>query len=416
MSKKENKLIPALRFPEFEKDGEWENAKLGDIGEPLMCKRIFKEQTSNNLKDGVPFYKIGTFGRTPDSYITNDLYKEFKNKYSFPNKGDILISASGTIGRLVVYDGSPAYFQDSNIVWLGNNEKRVLNIFLFHIYSILKWQTSDGGVISRLYNSDLKNMSIFFPKGKREQQKIASCLSSIDELIAAHNQKLDALKEHKKGLIQNLFPQEGETVPKWRFKEFVGDGDWGEKMLGDVAFFLKGKGISKSDIVENGKLPCVRYGELYTYYNETISNVKSYTNLNPKDLMLSKANDVIIPASGETREDIATASCVLKDGVALGGDLNIIRTDVDGVFLSYLINNTKKTEISKLAQGYSVVHLYPAQLKTLKLSIPELNEQRKIAECLSALDVLIKALAEITDELKLHKKGLIQGLFPSVTQ
>lgn len=202
----EGEKVPKFRFREFEKDGGWEEKTLGDIGEPLMCKRILKEQTTNNPIDGVPFYKIGTFGKEPDSYIPDDLYQEFKRKFSFPKIGEILISAAGTIGRLVVYNGEPAYFQDSNIVWLGNNEKEVSNSFLFYCYSRLKWQTSDGGIISRLYNSDLKSMRILFPKNKDEQQKIASCLSALDELIKVTSNKIDQLKLHKKGLMQSLFP------------------------------------------------------------------------------------------------------------------------------------------------------------------------------------------------------------------
>jgi type I restriction enzyme, S subunit len=203
----EGEKLPKFRFPEFKNDGEWVEKKLGNIGEPLMCKRILKEQTTSNPKDGIPFYKIGTFGRTADSYIPLELYNDFRSKYSFPNNGDILISAAGTIGRLVIYDGSPAYFQDSNIVWLGNNEKIILNCFLFHCYNTLKWQTSDGGIISRLYNSDLKNMRLKYPKEKKEQQKIASCLSSLDALIAAQADKIEQLKLHKKGLMQSLFPK-----------------------------------------------------------------------------------------------------------------------------------------------------------------------------------------------------------------
>lgn len=201
----EGEKVPRCRFKEFEKDGEWVEKKLGEIGEPLMCKRIFKEQTNPN--NGIPFYKIGTFGKQADAYISIELYEEFKIKYSFPKVGDILISASGTIGRLVVYDGSPAYFQDSNIVWLDNDEKLILNEFLYHCYSIVKWQTSDGGVISRLYNSDLKNIGVKFPKNPKEQQKIASCLSSLDALITAQADKIEQLKLHKKGLMQGLFPK-----------------------------------------------------------------------------------------------------------------------------------------------------------------------------------------------------------------
>lgn len=200
-------IVPKVRFPEFEDDGEWVEKKLGQIGVPLMCKRIFKDQTTPNSENRIPFYKIGTFGKEPDSYIAPELYKEFKSKYNFPKKGDILISASGTIGRLVVYDGEPAYFQDSNIVWLGHSEKEVSNDFLYYCYSIVNWQTSDGGVIKRLYNSDLKAISIKFPENEKEQKKIASCLSAVDELITAQQQKIEELQLHKKGLMQGLFPK-----------------------------------------------------------------------------------------------------------------------------------------------------------------------------------------------------------------
>src|SRR5690606_12077740 len=117
---------------------DWEVKRLGEIGLPKMCKRIFKEQTNTN--EGIPFYKIGTFGGVPDAFITKELFDEYKERYSFPKKGDILISAAGTIGRLVVYDGEPAYFQDSNIVWIDNNEELISNKLLYYIYSIVRWQ------------------------------------------------------------------------------------------------------------------------------------------------------------------------------------------------------------------------------------------------------------------------------------
>lgn len=200
----EGSNTPELRFAGFK--GAWEEKTLGDIGEPLMCKRILKEKTTNCCSEGnVPFYKIGTFGQKADAYIPKIIYDEYKGKYSFPKKGEILISASGTIGRLVIYDGEPAYFQDSNIVWVANDQKALLNSFLYYIYTTLKWQTSDGGTINRLYNSDLKRMKVSYPS-LPEQQKIASCLSSLDTLIEVQQERITLLKTHKKGLLQQLFP------------------------------------------------------------------------------------------------------------------------------------------------------------------------------------------------------------------
>ncbi len=174
------------------------------------------------------------------------------------------------------------------------------------------------------------------------------------------------------------------NVPNLRFPEF--EGEWKMKKLGEIATFSKGKGISKSDIEENGITECIRYGELYTHYREVINEIRSNTNVNISTLVLSEENDVIIPASGETKIDIATASCVLKAGIALGGDLNIIKTENNGVFLSYYLNSKKKMEIANLAQGISVVHLYSSQLASLSLSLPKLNEQSKISSFLGLVD------------------------------
>ena len=199
------------------------------------------------------------------------------------------------------------------------------------------------------------------------------------------------------------------NTPELRFPEFT--EAWQSKKMGRFAKFSKGKGISKSDISEDGETECIRYGELYTIYNEVIDKVYSRTNINHRDLILSEANDVIIPGSGETQIDIATASCVLKSGVALGGDLNIIKTDNNGVFLSYYLNNRKKTEIAKIAQGNSVVHLYSSQLATLNINLPSILEQQKIASFLTAVDDKLTQLKQKKSLLVQYKKGLIQKIF-----
>jgi type I restriction enzyme S subunit len=200
-----------------------------------------------------------------------------------------------------------------------------------------------------------------------------------------------------------------KKLPALRFPEFT--GEWEEHELGNVASFSKGKGISKADIDNNGILECVTYGELYTSYGELIDEVNSYTNLKPDNLILSEANDVIIPASGETHIDIATASCVLRSGIALGGDLNIIKSKSYGVFLSYYLNNARKTQIARLAQGSSVIHLYSSQLKLLRLNLPSLPEQQKIASFLSTIDTRIQQLTRKKALLVQYKKGVMQQIF-----
>uniref|UniRef100_UPI0032180E12 restriction endonuclease subunit S n=1 Tax=uncultured Draconibacterium sp. TaxID=1573823 RepID=UPI0032180E12 len=203
--------------------------------------------------------------------------------------------------------------------------------------------------------------------------------------------------------------KEASNKPRLRFPEF--SSEWSEVLFGDIASFSKGKGISKNDIVENGNLACIRYGELYTDYSEVIQDVNSSTNLKSSDLVLSEENDVIIPASGETQIDIATASCVVKKGIALGGDLNIIKSPTNGIFLAYYLNDKKKYDIARLAQGISVVHLYGSQLKQLKLCLPSEIEQTKIAKFLTTVDKRIKILTQQKEKLEQYKKGVMQQIF-----
>ena len=153
--------------------------KLGEIGKVRMCKRILKSQT--NTQFGVPFYKIGTFGKKADAYVSNELFNEYKSKYSYPKKGDILISCSGTIGRTVVFNGEPAYFQDSNIVWLENDESVVLNTYLKYCYDRQPWRAESGGTIARLYNANIENAVIPVPP-LEEQERIVSILDRFDKL------------------------------------------------------------------------------------------------------------------------------------------------------------------------------------------------------------------------------------------
>lgn len=199
------------------------------------------------------------------------------------------------------------------------------------------------------------------------------------------------------------------NVPNLRFPEF--QGEWKEERLADIAKFYKGTGISKDQLSDEGE-PCILYGELYTKYkSETIGKVISKTNIDNTKLVKSKTNDVIIPCSGETAEDIATARCVLNDNILLGGDLNIIRLHgYDGTFMSYQLNGKRKYDIAKVAQGVSVVHLYGEHLKGVKTINPCLEEQKKIASLLVLLDERISTQNKIIDKLQSLIKGIAQNI------
>ncbi len=199
MFPKNGAKVPELRFAGFADD--WEERKLGEFGSVAMNRRIFKDQTSEN--EEVPFFKIGTFGSKPDAFISRELFEEYKLKYPYPEIGDILISASGSIGRTVVYQGEDEYFQDSNIVWL-KHDNRLDNKFLKQFYSIVKWQGLEGSTIKRLYNKNILDTDISIPS-TIEQNKIGMFFEQLDDTIALHQRKLDLLKEQKKGYLQKMF-------------------------------------------------------------------------------------------------------------------------------------------------------------------------------------------------------------------
>lgn len=185
----------------------WLKKTLGEIGKVSMCKRVFKDETT--AQGDIPFYKIGTFGKEPDAFIPTQIYNEYRARYPFPKKGDVLISASGTIGRRVRYDGKPAYFQDSNIVWIANDERYVLNDYLFHFYSACVWNSTKGATISRLYNDDLKRIAISIPESHEEQRRIVAQLNSLSKetqrLVRLYERKITVLEALKKSLLHQAF-------------------------------------------------------------------------------------------------------------------------------------------------------------------------------------------------------------------
>jgi len=284
----------------------------------------------------------------------------------------------------------------------------ILRLFLTRKGKKLLELASPGGAgrNKTLGQKEFESLKIALPSPP-EQRKVATFLLAVDERIRLEERKLARLREYKKSTAEKIFRQE------IRFRNDVGEDfpDWELRPLGDVATFSKGKGLSKSDLVSDGRTKCILYGELYTTYGQIIPDAVSRTNVAAEGLVLSRKNDVIIPASGETPLDIATAACVLEPGIALGGDLNIIRTGVNGAFLAYCLSMHKRPEIAAMAQGNSVVHLYAKQLRSLLIPLPADKEQEKIAAFLSALDARIAGAMSRIEELRTFKRGLLQQLF-----
>jgi type I restriction enzyme S subunit len=405
-------VVPRLRFPGFGEAGEWKEKPLKDV-----CA---VNPPSNGL---------------PESFVYIDLEsveggslnaRNHINKKDAPSRAQRLLRNGDVVFQIVrPYQRNNLFVQfnddETYVASTGYAQLRAHDSERF-LYQAVHTDTFVEKVISKctgssypaINSSDLADIFVFIPPTPQEQQKIADCLTSLDEVIAAQWQKVEALKTWKRGLMQQLFPREGESVPRLRFPEFREAGEWEQSQLGSIALILKGKGVAKSDVVPNGARPCIRYGELYTRYGEVIETVHSRTDASVSDLFLSRKQDIIIPASGETKLDITTAACVLHDDVALGSDLNVLRTNHNGVFLSYLLNGSKRYEIARVAQGDTVVHLYPSQLQEIVIATPSPGEQQKIADILSFLDAKLTTESEKLDTLKAHKKGLMQQLFPTM--
>ena len=275
--------------------------KLGDIGSVRMCKRILKEET--NSEGGIPFYKISTFGNVADVFIDKDKYENYKTRFSYPKKGEVLISAAGTIGRTVIYNGEDAYFQDSNIVWIENEEKEVLNSFLYYAYQNVRWKTSNGSTILRLYNDDLRNTEILIPEDISEQKRIAKVLSNIDRKISINREINRNLEELAKQIydywfVQFDFPNEdgkpykssgGKMVWNETLKRNIPEG-WEVKKVDELAEIQKKQITPKENIeYKHYSLPNFDKYESYSIENgNTIFSDKFFVESG--NLLISKLN------------------------------------------------------------------------------------------------------------------------------
>ena len=294
----------------------------------------------------------------------------------------------------------------SSEIWVMNG-KKVKNDFLFYLVQTEKFnQIANVSSGSKMPRADWNYMSEipFDIPPLKEQEKIAEILTTWDEAITKQTELLEAKELQKKALMQKLLS--GEV----RFDGF--SDKWKEVRIDKLFDFKKGQELSKEKLEKNGIFECILYGELYTTYSEVISEIKSKTNI--KEGIKSKIDDILIPASTTTSAiDLAIASTIQKDNVLIGGDINILRkktNNINGEFISKYLTHIKKMEIAKYAQGITIIHLYSKDFKHLKIKLPSLPEQQKIAEVLSLADDEINLLKNELEELNLQKKALMQKL------
>lgn len=361
---------------------DWVAAPLSSIGEVKMCKRILKEQTTES--GDVPFYKIGTFGKEPDAFIPRSLYEQYKSAYPYPKKGTILISAAGTIGRTVVFDGADAYFQDSNIVWIDHKEDKVKNSYLEHYFKVINWKSENGGTISRLYNDNLRSTFLCYPKDKDEQSRIATALSDVDELIETINKLLEKKRNVKQGAMQELL------TGKRRLQGFT--DKWVETKVGSLTGKISRGHTLTSDEFQFGNVPVMAGGKQYAGFHN-VANQKGRT--------------ITISGSGASAGYIYLHnSPIFATDCSVIAESNTFSLD----FLYYLLS-FKQEELYKLQTGGAQPHVYPRDIEAIDVFIPEnKDEQARISKILFDMDSEITMLESRLTKYQSLKQGMMQQL------
>ena len=391
---------PSYRFVGYTEP--WAEKKLGNLGSVEMCRRIFKEETSAEFE--IPFFKIGTFGGEADTYITREKFEEYKTKFAYPQRGDLLLSASGSIGRVVEYDGDEAYYQDSNIVWL-NHHGKINNKFLKAFYEIVSWSGIEGTTIKRLYNKNILETDISLPS-LPEQTAIGSFFQDIDQLISLQQRKLEVLKEQKKTYLKLLFPAKGQTKPTLRFAGF--EDEWKEVKLGEILVerneqiseseeyqlmsFVQGKGVvPKSD----------RYDRSFLVKDDK----KNYKKTEYGDFIYS-SNNLDTGSIGFNKTGKALISPVYS--------IFYSKTKKESQFIAILSQRKEFiNEMIKYRQGvvYGQFRIHESDFLNIKILAPESNEQESLITFFQDLDKAIAKQEEKVNQLKESKQTLLRKMF-----
>jgi type I restriction enzyme S subunit len=416
---KSSPLVPSLRFPEFSEAGEWVESTLiniakfrrGSFPQPYGLPKWYDD------KDGIPFVQVF------DVSDNLRLKTKTKNKISrlgteqsvFIPSGTLIVTLQGSIGRVAItqYD---AYI-DRTLLLFEEFRKPTEKLFFAYVIQNLfeiEKEKAPGGIIKTITKEVLSDFKVKLPT-LPEQQKIAACLSSLDELITAHSKKLDALKKHKKGLMQQLFPAEGQTVPILRFPEFSEAGEWVEKILGEIAKPVTKKvdGTDKVTVLTlSAEYGIISQGD---YFGKKIAgeNVERYIFIIKNDFVYNDRTTKLF-----TYGTIKRLSRYQSGMVSPIYKCFRFNEDESPIFWEwYFESGTHESQLHSLInEGARTGRFNISIQKFLSISVlvPTLPEQQKIAACLSSLDELITAQSQKLDALKKHKKGLMQQLFPAV--
>lgn len=396
--------VPKLRFKEF--TDEWKQTPLKNI----IYSNIIEapKPTTDYIRLGIRSHCKGTFHELVK--IENILSAD--KMYIVPKNNLILnITFAWEQAIAITDDNDEGKYISNRFPTFAFKDNQLPTFYKYIIpQKRLKYDlnvASPGGAgRNRVLNKKLfLSVPVNIPLLK-EQEKIAKFLTTVDKKITNLENIITSLENQKKGLLQQIFSQ------KLRFKDKNGNNypNWEKKKLGDIGSFSRGGNLSKSDLSKKGT-SCILYGELYTYYNEFATEIKSKT-LNTTNLVLSKKYDVLLPLSGETAEDISTCTCIFFDDIALGSDLLIFRSSFfDGRFMSLLLKYKYKYKIAQIAQGKSIVHISEKNIKNINIKIPCIEEQQNIADFILIFTKKLENQKAQLEHWKQIKKGLLQQMF-----
>ncbi len=412
-----HKLVPSIRFCGFTDD--WEPCKLDDFGKATGGTSIESEFS----EDGI--FKVISIGSySEDSTYRDQGIRAIKSEKTMSRvlkKDDITMilndkTASGNIiGRVLLIDESGVYVYNQRTERIEVDNEKYSSLFIYVLLNAPKIREkivkqSQGNTQIYVNWSTISNTDYIVPKIE-EQLKIEAFLSNLDNLITFHQQKHDKLLNIKKAMLEKMFPKEGKRVPEVRFKGLT--DDWEKRKLDECATFLRGSGLSWSDITEDGEYECILYGNLYTDYGMITTDIKYRTNTILTNAIFSSFGDVLIPGSDTTPTGLARATSIEKTRVLLGGDINIVRPRdrILGSCLSLAINANRK-ELIKLIKGTTVRHIHNQDLKDVVVSLPNSSvEQEQIVQLFKKLDNTITLQQRKIEKLKNIKKAMLEKMF-----
>ena len=412
----DNKKKPALRFKGF--TDPWEQRKLGDAFERVVRKNTNNESrlpltisAQDGLVDQITYFNNRVASRDVSNY-----YLVYNGEFAY-NKSTSDGYPFGAVKRLDWYE--KGVLSTLYIVFALKHPEKDDSDFMTVFYDTDRWhrgvaeRAAEGARNHGLLNisaDDFFDIDTTMPEDKVEQEKIGRLLKKLDTLITLHQRKYEKLVNIKKSMLDKMFPQNGASVPEIRFKGFT--DPWEQRKLDEIANFSKGVGYSKNDLCEEGT-PIILYGRLYTKYETSIFDVDTFVK-EKAGSVYSKGGEVIVPASGETAEDISIASVVVKPGILLGGDLNIVSptAEYDSAFLALTISSGATHKyLSSLAQGKSVVHLRNSDIQSVSAKFPTKREQEKIHLIFGKIDTLITLHQRKLEKLQNIKKSCLEKMF-----